>query len=319
VTNHSLATPKIMPPARVTVMGGLGFMGSHICRALLANGHPIRVFSKLYSSRDLVGDIADRLEIIEADIMQPREVLDAIGDSELLVDLVHTTRPGSSMRDPVYDASSNILGHVQWLQHLAETKLRRILFVSSGGTVYGAPQRQPVAEDHPTNPISAYGISKLAIEKYLAMYARQAGVSYTIMRPGNVYGPGVRLNVGQGVIGALAQRALRGEPLEVWGSGNARRDYLYIDDFVSAFLALLRYEGAHSIFNVSSGSDCSVTEIIAMLASILKVNPIVVHTDARGFDVPVNVLDSSLLTNETGWKPATDLETGITKLVDWLR
>ena len=303
----------------VTVLGGLGFIGSHLCRALLARDYRIRVFSKLYSSRDLVLDIANRLEIIEADIMQPREVLDVIADSEIVVDLVHTTRPGSSMRDPVYDVTSNVVSRVQWLQHLPGTKVRKVIFVSSGGTVYGKAQGGSITEDHPTNPISGYGISKLTIEKYVAMYANLAGADFTILRPSNVYGPGNRLNVGQGVIGILANKALRGEPLEVWGTGQARRDYLYIDDMTSALLAILRYEGKHRVFNVSSGRNYSVMEIMATLTSVLAFQPTVVHTPSREFDVPVNLLDSTLLQKETGWAPRTSLRTGVSELVNWLR
>src|SRR5258706_10879894 len=227
--------------SRVTVLGGLGFMGSHICRELVMRGHTVRVFDKLHTSRELVRDIERDLEIIEGDILRLHDVLPAIADSETVIDLVHTTRPGSSMEDPVFDISTNVVASAKWFAALPKTSVRRILFVSSGGTVYGIPRQIPIDEDHPTDPICSYGITKLAIEKYLAMYASLCGVEYCCLRPSNVYGQGQRLNVGQGVIGVLADRALRGEPLEIWGTGESLRDYLYIEDMVSAMMALLDY------------------------------------------------------------------------------
>src|SRR5215212_3822942 len=221
-----MTSPNGLHGMKVTVLGGLGFIGSHLCRALLRRGAAVRVFGRPNASHDLVQDIAAQLEIFEADIMQPREVLDVIAESELIIDLVHTTRPGSSMRDPAYDVTTNVASHVQWLQHLTETSVRRVMFISSGGTVYGVPQTSPISEHHPTNPICSYGITKLALEKYVSMYSDLAGIRHTILRPANVYGAGNRVNVGQGVIGVLAQRALRGEPLEVWGTGKTCRDYL---------------------------------------------------------------------------------------------
>jgi UDP-glucose 4-epimerase len=304
---------------KVVVLGGLGFIGSHLCRALLARGDTVRVFSKLYASYELVSDIRTDLEVFEADIMQAREVLDVISDSDILIDLVHTTRPGSSMRDPGYDVASNVTSHVQWLQHLGATRLKRFIFVSSGGTVYGNPKTTLIDEDHPTEPISSYGISKLALEKYVAMYSRMAGIEYTILRPANLYGPGNRVNVGQGLIGVLAQRALRGEELEVWGSGESRRDYLYIDDFISATLGVLDYHGHHTVFNVSSEAAHSVLDVVEALRAELGQLPPVTHLSSRDYDVPLNVLSSARLRGVTGWKAKTPLELGISKLVQWLR
>ncbi len=301
------------------ILGGLGFIGSHLCRALVERGARVKVFDRLSASHDLVHDIETRLEIFEADMMQPGEVLDVIADSETVVDLVHTTRPGSSMRDPAYDITSNMASHVQWLRHLPETNVRRIMFMSSGGTVYGIPNSSPISEEHPTNPICSYGITKLALEKYFSMYAMLAGIRPLILRPANVYGAGSRLNVGQGVIGVLADRALRGERLEIWGDGRASRDYLYIDDLIDAILALMKYEGDESVFNVSSGEAHSVLDVIEVLRDVLGDLPEAVHLPSRDFDVPVNVLNSARLTSATGWQPKETLRTGVPRVVRWLQ
>ena len=303
----------------MAVLGGMGFIGSHLCRALLRDGYRVRVFDKLYASQELISDIKGSVEIFEGDAMQPGEVLRVIADAEILVDLVHTTRPGSSMQDPVFDVSSNVASRVAWLKDLAGTKVRRIVFVSSGGTVYGVPRENLISEEHPTNPISSYGITKLTLEKYYAMYAELAEIDCVILRPANVYGVGSRLNNGQGVIGVLADRALRGLPLEIWGNGESRRDYLYIDDMVSAVRSVIDYHGKERIFNVSSGHGHSVNDIVELLRGVLGRLPEVIFKPDRGFDVPVNVLDTARLRNATGWRADISLATGVGRVVEWLR
>ncbi|HEY3104438.1 MAG TPA: NAD-dependent epimerase/dehydratase family protein [Pyrinomonadaceae bacterium] len=310
--SNSVAKPA---SGRVVVLGGLGFIGSHICRELTANNYAVRIFDKLYASRELVADYENQIEIVEGDANRAKDVLAAIRDATVLIDLIHTTVPGSSMKDPVYDISTNVVSTVRWLERLSETNIRRILFVSSGGAVYGVPRMNPITEEHPTNPTSSYGITKLAIEKYISMYASMCGIDYCLVRPSNVYGEGQRLNIGQGVIGVMVDRALRGEQLELWGSGKVSRDYLHVSDLAAAMIKLSEYRGSERVFNVSSGVGHSVLEIIAILENLLGPLPDVVRQPERSYDVPVNVLDSSKLHKETGWRPLVSLEEGIARTV----
>ena len=263
---------------RVVVLGGLGFMGSHLCRALVAGGRAVRVFDRPRASPGLLGGLGSGLEIVEGDVARAEEVVDACADADVLVHLVHTTVPGSSMEDPAYDLTSNVVTSVNWLRRLGETKVRRLIFISSGGTVYGVPRTVPIDEDHPTDPISSYGITKLAIEKYVSAYASMLGIDYCIIRPSNVYGPGQRLHTGQGVIGVAADRALRGEPLELWGDGESLRDYLYVEDMAASVVSLLDYAGAERVFNASSGEGRSVLDIIETLREQLGPLPEVVRS-----------------------------------------
>jgi UDP-glucose 4-epimerase len=304
---------------RIIVLGGLGFMGSHICRELVRRGHSVRIFDKLYASQELIDDFRTAVEVVEGDVSRPEDVLAAIADANIVINLIHTTVPGSSMNNPSYDVTSNVAAAANWLQHLGETKVRKVFYLSSGGTVYGVPEVVPIAEDHPTNPVNSYGITKLAIEKYTAMYAGRVGIDYFLLRPSNIYGPDQHLNIGQGLIGVLANRALGGEHLEIWGTGENLRDYLFIDDLVAGLMTLLSYQGPDRVFNLSSGQGHSILDIVSILRGKIDSFPEVVHLADRGFDVPVNVLDSSRMARETGWQPRVDLESGIERTINWIK
>jgi UDP-glucose 4-epimerase len=294
-------------------------MGSHTCRELLARGFAVRIFGRPYSSRVRIQDLEERVEVVGGDVSQTEEIMSAIEDASTLIHFIHSTVPGSSMDDPAHDVTTNVVSSVNWLRRLRDTDIQKIVYVSTGGVVYGLPESVPLDESHPTNPICSYGITKLSIEKYVGMYASMYGVEYRILRPANVYGVGQRLDIRQGVVGVLLDRALRGENLEIWGTGRTVRDYLYVDDMVEATMKVLNYGGPYCIFNVSRGEGHSVLEIVEILRNCMGRIPPVVHVPDRGFDVPVNVLDSTRLRSETGWRPHVGLEVGIARTLDWLR
>jgi UDP-glucose 4-epimerase len=304
---------------RILVMGGLGFIGSHLSRALLREGYRVRIFDKLYGSRNLIADIIGDIEVEEGDAERPEDVLRSLQDIDVVIDFIHTTVPGASMNDPSYDVRTNVVAHASWLPLLNKTELRRIIYISSGGTVYGVPQRNPIGEDHPTDPISSYGITKLAIEKYIAMYATINGIEYRIGRPANVYGEGQHLHIGQGVVGVFLDRCLRGEPIEIWGDGTVSRDYIYVSDMVQGIMKLIDHRGDGRVFNVSSCMGHSLNDIIAIIRDELKIPVRVTYATARKFDVPLNVLDNSRLRCETGWGPQTDMVDGMRLVCNYLQ
>jgi len=300
------------------VMGGLGFIGSHLCRALLRCNYQVRIFDKLYGSRNLIHDIQEKVEIEEGDIEKPEDVLRSLKGIDIAIDLIHTTVPGSSMQDPAYDVHSNVVSCAKWLPLIKETDLIRLIYVSSGGTIYGVPKKYPVSEDHLTDPICSYGITKLAIEKYVAMFANLNKVEYRICRPSNVYGEGQHLNIGQGVIGVLLERALKRQPIEIWGDGTVCRDYLYIKDLVNGIMKLITHEGKGRVFNISTGEGYSLNDIISIIQNKLNVPLKVTYKRSRGFDVHVNILDNKRFKNETDWIPETEITEGIRRVYDWL-
>ncbi|HEY0996789.1 MAG TPA: NAD-dependent epimerase/dehydratase family protein, partial [Gemmatimonadaceae bacterium] len=258
-------------------------------------------------------------ELAAGEIGDAGAVLRAIDGADAVIHLAHSTVPGSSMADPAGDVEANVAANVRWLARLREASPGLLLFVSSGGTVYGPARRSPLAEDHPTEPISPYGISKLALEKYVAMFAGMAGARHLVARPANVYGPGQRLDAGQGVVGVSVSRALRGEPIEIWGTGEVRRDYLYVRDAARALVALLDYDGPDTVFNVGSGEGRSVLDIVAALGEVLPAPPEVRFTPGRTIDVPDNVLDASRLRRATGWAPEVSFGEGLAATVAWAR
>jgi len=303
----------------VVILGGLGFIGSHLSRAMVREGFPVRIFDKLNASRELIKDIEPDIEIIEGDAERPQDVLDALSGGEIAFHLIHTTVPGSSMQDPGYDVQSNVVSSARWLSQLHHTSLRKLIFISSGGTVYGIPQTNSITEDHPTNPICSYGITKLSIEKYVLLYGHLYGIDCKILRPSNVYGEGQKLNIHQGIIGVFVDRMLRGEPIEIWGDGTIRRDYLYISDLISGIFKLTKYRGPYEIFNISTGEGHSIFEIVEMLGEILGRKSQLTFKPSRGFDVPINVLSAKRLMEETGWKPQTALKQGVERYIQWLQ
>jgi UDP-glucose 4-epimerase len=304
---------------RVLVMGGLGFIGSHLSRLLLEEGYQVRIFDKLYGSSNLIADIQEKVEIEEGDAERPEDILRSLRDVDIAIDLIHTTVPGASMQDPTYDVQTNVAAHVGWLSQLGKTVLNRIIYVSSGGTVYGIPQQNLITENHPTDPMSSYGVTKLAIEKYIAMYANIHGIDYRICRPANVYGEGQHLHVGQGVIGVFLEQCLKKQPIEIWGDGTVSRDYIYVIDMVQAIIRLIAHQGKDRVFNISSGIGYSLNDIITIIRDDLQIPVKVNYVKSRKFDVPVNILDSSHLTRETGWEPQVDLASGIRRVYDYLK
>ena len=304
---------------QITVLGGLGFLGGHISLALVNAGHDVRIFSRTKTLPIHLNTLEGRAEIISGDANNPDDIVRAIKESHTVIHLIHSTVPASSMRNPAGDVLQNVVPTVRWLERLRETQVKQIIYMSSGGTVYGIPNSIPITEDHPTNPISAYGISKLSTEKYVALFAGINEVDYRILRPSNVYGIGQKLTVAQGVIGVMIAHALRGETFQLWGNGETIRDYLYVDDLAHTVQNLLVYQGDERVFNVGTGSGHTVLKIIEMVRKATNTDFQIQHQPATGFAVPVNILDASRLKSHIDWQPQISLEDGIARTVSWLK
>lgn len=300
-------------------MGGAGFIGSHIVETLVSRGHAVRVFDlPNISTRNLEGCL-DRVEMVGGDFSNIHDVSSALDDIDVVVHLVCTTLPGPSNENPVYDVESNVISTLNLLDRAVQKGVRKVIFPSSGGTVYGIPQVLPIPETHRTDPICSYGITKLAIEKYLALFNHLYGLDYVVLRVGNPYGERQRIDSVQGVIGVFLGKMLLGETITVWGDGSVARDYLYRDDLVSAFVRVIESDTPSRVYNIAGGRAHTLTEILSIIRDVTGEEPKVRFAPARGLDVPVSCLDIRRGEEELGWMPATALGEGIEKTWQWMK
>ena len=304
---------------KITVLGGGGFIGSTIVDRLLRDGHQIRVFERprIDSYRAFTKD--EKVEWINGDLMSLHDIREAVSGVDAVLHLVSTTLPKSSNDDPVYDVQSNLVASIQLLQIMVQEKVGRIVFISSGGTVYGTPQYLPMDERHPTEPRVSYGITKLAIEKYLGMFQYLRGVKTVTLRVANPYGERQRVETAQGAIAVFLDRTLRGQAIEIWGDGSAERDYIHVSDVAEAFARALVYEGSEQVFNVATGQGTSLNELLRIIESVTGLPGKVSFKPGRPFDVPVSVLDNRRAQQELGWSPVIDLHEGIRRTAHWMR
>lgn len=307
---------RVIDGPLVTVMGGCGFIGSRVCRFLIGAGFRVRVFKKSQTGVERIGDLVDKVEIVCGDQASCHDVIAAIQDAQFVIHLIHSSVPGSSMISPASDIQANVASASAWLSRLPETQVRRVIYLSSGGTVYGRANFLPISENHPLEPISVYGVTKLACEKLVAMYSDLAGVEYRILRPSNAYGADQSTDRNQGILGVLMERLSDHKAVEIWGNGNGLRDYIHVDDLAQSVLTMLSHSGPSKIFNVSTSVGTSVLDLLAVLSSHFHRLPAVVHRPDRGFDVSDNVLANDKIIGETGWRPRIELEAGIIQLLN---
>jgi UDP-glucose 4-epimerase len=237
---------------------------------------------------------------------------------EVVFHLVSTTLPKSSNDDPIYDVQSNLVGTLQVLNVIRLKNVRKIIFISSGGTVYGEPRYLPINEEHPTEPLVSYGITKLAIEKYLLLYQQQYGIKANILRVSNPYGERQRIETAQGAVGVFLSRALQSKSLEIWGDGSVTRDYIHVSDVAEAFACALAYDGPKSVFNISSGTGITLNALIETMERVIERSIDRCYLSRRLFDVPVSVLDNSLAKHELGWRPTMKLYDGVYRTALWM-
>lgn len=304
---------------KVVVFGGGGFIGSAIVDRLLAEGHAVRIFERprIQAYRKFLP--TEPVEWMAGDLASTQDVHDALLGMDSVMHLVSTTLPKNSNDDPVYDVQSNVVATLQLLNAMVAQNVRRLVFISSGGTVYGNPQYSPIDENHPTEPLVSYGITKLTIEKYLSVFHRLHGIETVSLRVGNPYGERQRVETAQGAVGVFLHKALRGESIDIWGDGSVTRDYLYVADVAAAFVKALNYTGPHRVFNVSSGVGTSLNELVSMLEQVMG-HPIARrYLPGRPFDVAVSVLCNQRAQQALGWQPRVPMQEGIERTALWMK
>lgn len=291
----------------VLIVGGNGFLGTSLVERLRSTASSIRVLDARAPRADFdwrgidyrIGSLDDGSVLEEA--------LDDVG---IVFHLASTTVPGTSNADPAFDVSSNLVGALRLVLAMRRKGVRRLVFFSSGGTVYGEPDLLPVAENHSLKPISSYGVVKVAIENYLHMYHREGCLDPLVIRPSNPYGPRQAGGGVQGAVAAFLAKAKSGETVSIWGDGTIVRDYLYIDDLaeLAALAGLSDYCG---ILNAGSGEGCSLNRLCGLIREVTGAALPVEYLPGRTYDVKEIVLDISRAKTLFNWRPRVSLADGI--------
>jgi UDP-glucose 4-epimerase len=300
------------------VLGGGGFIGSYLTEVLLKKGYHVRVFDNFQTGMDNLSAVRNRIEIVKGDFLNEKDLAVACAGVDYVFHYISTTVPATARLNPIYDISTNLEGTVKLLQAAVNNRVKKIFFPSSGGTIYGEPKRLPVRETEPVKPIDPYGISKLAIERYLHYFYAEYGLDFMVFRYSNPYGERQNPFGKQGVIPIFLNKIKNGEQPVVYNDGTMIRDYIYIQDAIDATMALLEIRTDEKVFNVGSGIGTSINELISTMSAVTgkQVLPEYRTTDTRY--VQRIVLDISKIRKETGWQPKINLEEGLQKTWDWL-
>jgi UDP-glucose 4-epimerase len=314
----------VEPPAlRVLVTGAAGFIGSHLVDRLLKDGVEVIGVDDLSTGR--LPNLAEasryptfrfeELDILSRDL----RILVAAWKPDVVMHLAAQMDVRKSVADPLHDARVNVLGTVNVLDAATRAEVRKIVFASSGGTVYGQPTALPVQEDAPLLPSSPYGAAKVAGEGYIGTYQRLHGLVGICLALGNVYGPRQDPHGEAGVVSIFAKALTSGAQTTIFGDGTSSRDYVYVTDVVDAFSRCLSDTISSGRFNVGTGTATSVRELHERLARITGADVDPVMAPARLGELRSVSLDSRALTQRTGWRPSVPLQEGLRQTVQWIR
>jgi len=298
---------------KVLVTGGAGFIGSHLVDALAEHGHSVVVVDNLSTGRR--ENVNPKVRFYEMSICSPqlREVFDE-ERPEIVNHQAAQTVIQQSVDDPVFDAEQNILGSLNLILQCLRFRVKKIIYASSGGAVYGEPQYRPVDERHPVNPVSQYGVSKHTAERYLELYGVEHGLEYVVLRYSNVYGPRQSPNGEAGVVAIFTRQMLRGERPTIFGQGDKTRDYVQVSDVVAANLLAME-KGRNATYNIGTGVETSDQEMFDALAELIgyKGNPH--YAPVRKGEILRICLEYSKARKELGWQPHTLLKQGLSKTI----
>ncbi len=302
---------------KILVTGGAGFIGSHVSDALLEAGHEVHIID------DLSGGSAENIhsdaQFHQLDIRSPE--VKQLWQNEQFETLYHFAAQmdvRKSVADPSYDADVNIRGLINLMEAGRDNSLRKVVFASTGGAIYGEPDYVPQDEQHVMQPLSPYGIAKLSSEKYLFFYSDTYSIPFVALRYGNVYGPRQNPHGEAGVVAIFSERLLDGEQPVINGDGRQTRDYVFVSDIVDANLKALSHEGS-GIFNIGTGVETDVVELFSILRDELAPEAPIVHGPGKAGEQKRSVLSYDLAASELGWRPNVDVNEGLVTTAEWFR
>ena len=302
---------------KLLITGGAGFIASHIADACVAKGHQVIILDDLSSGT--MHNVNPKAAFLQADVRDDA-LADLFGRERFDAVIHHAAQMDvrKSVADPGFDASVNILGSINLLEQSQKSGVKRFIFASTGGAIYGEQDYFPADEEHPVRPLSPYGIAKLSVEKYLFYYAEVHGMQYVSLRYGNVYGPRQNPHGEAGVIAIFAEKMLAGGQPVINGEGLQSRDYVYVGDVVSANIFALGHDRS-GIFNVGTGIETDVNTLFRSIRELSGSSCKEEHGPAKKGEQLRSVLDARLLNRTFGWSPETALADGLKKTVDYFK
>jgi len=302
---------------KILVTGGAGFIASHIADAFINEGHSVTILDNL--STGFEKNINPKANFVKGDICDnnilslfEKEKFDIVNHHAAQMDVRR------SVADPAFDANTNIIGTLNLLQNSIKTGVKKFMFASTGGAVYGEQSYFPADETHPTSPLSPYGISKLTVEKYLYFYRVQYNLNYTILRYANIYGPRQSPMGEAGVVAIFTSKLLRNEQTVINGSGKQTRDYVFVGDVVKANITTLNDRNS-DIYNIGTGKETDVNQLFHLLNNIVGKGMPEKHGSAAPGEQMRSVITSEKIFKKFNWKPSTDLEEGLRKTVEFFK
>lgn len=301
----------------ILVTGGAGFIGSHVVDRFIDAGHKIVVVDNL--SHGKKANLNPRAKFYKLDI-NSKKIRDVIVGEKIELINHHAAQIDLrfSVANPAVDAHDNIIGSINLMQAAVGTRVRKVIFASTGGAMYGFQHIFPTPESHPQNPLSPYAISKLSVEKYLGFYQYVHGIEYVVLRYANVYGPRQDAHGEAGVVAIFTEKMLRGEKTVINGDGKQTRDYVYVGDVAEANMRAIVYPKS-DVFNVGVAIETDVNEIWTHVKKLTGYKAKMFHGPAKKGEQIRSVLDYAKIRKAMGWRPMTDLETGLAETVDWFR
>lgn len=303
----------------ILLLGAAGFIGTNLTLKLcenLDNRLTLVDVSKAYFPSVVT---QKDVSVMESPLNQETDFDRLLPGQEVVYHLVSTTVPTTANQQIADELTANVVMTARLLDACVRCNVKKVVFISSGGTVYGKETACPLNEDTSTNPISSYGVQKITIEKLLYLYHYMHGLDYRVIRLANPYGPYQRPNGIQGAVTTFTYKALKQEPITVYGDGSVVRDFIYIDDAVRAIINIADGEAAHKTFNVGSGSGTSIRQVLEHIQQALQVPLNIVWKDSRQVDVPVNYLDITRYESAYGSLNPTILEEGILKTAAFMK
>ena len=306
--------------SRALVVGGNGFIGSHLVKKLAVIGWDVTVLHKYEQPR--YAEMPEAVHFMRGDLTQESLLAEAVAGQDVVFHLLWTTTAIHEVanRDPAADVQANLVPTIHLIEACRAARVRRLVFTSSGGTVYGRTQTAPIPEVHPNNPITAYGVSKLAVEKYLQMFHHLHGLDYAVLRPSVPYGPYQNPLARQGAVAVFLYRVAKGLPLAIWGDGSVTRDYFYISDLVDALLlGAAKPLADNRIFNLGGAEEVSLNQLIALVEETVGRKAEVDYQPGRDFDAPRVLLDTTKAESFLGWQPKVLMKDGLAKTWKWMQ